>query len=270
MPHTDRGTHRLHYEVLGDPGAPPLLLVMGMSMSSGAWYTLPSRLAARFRVVLFDNVGTGRSSQVPAQFRMRDLADDARAVLDAAGVGSSFVFGVSMGGMIAQELALRHPAHVRGLSLGCTFGSYLFSRKPDARTVAEMTFRSIVPRDPEDPEQAFQVGRILVSRDFMRREPERYLAWYRRAGHAPRKTVRAQLRAVWMHHAEGRLRKLPFPTLVLTGDDDKLVHADNSRRLARILPNARLVELPGAGHCFQLEREEETARALTQHFLGRA
>jgi pimeloyl-ACP methyl ester carboxylesterase len=73
-----------------------------------------------------------------------------------------------------------------------------------------------------------------------------------------------------MHHAESRLRKLPFPTLLLTGDDDKLVHADNSRRLARILPSARLVELPGAGHCFQLEREEETARALTQHFLGRA
>src|SRR5512142_2508553 len=100
MPYVERDGYRLHHVALGRPEAPPLLLVMGLGMSSSAWHTLPDRLSARFRVIAFDNRGIGRSGAARGRFRIRDLADDAARVLDAEGVERAFVFGISMGGMI--------------------------------------------------------------------------------------------------------------------------------------------------------------------------
>src|SRR6266851_2267972 len=97
----------IHYQTMGDSGAPPLLLIMGLAVSSRAWDRLPELMAKHFRVIVFDNRGTGRSTRRGWKYRMSQLADDAAAVLDAAGVPSAHVFGISMGGMIAQELALR-------------------------------------------------------------------------------------------------------------------------------------------------------------------
>ena len=121
MPFVDRKSHRLSYEVLGRADAPPLLLVMGMSFSMRAWGPLPQHLARDFRVVFFDNRGAGESTAPLRPFGMGDLADDADAVLEAAGAGPACVFGISMGGMVALELALRHPERVRALALGATF-----------------------------------------------------------------------------------------------------------------------------------------------------
>ena len=132
MPFADRGTHRLSFETLGREDAPPLLLVMGMSFSARAWGPMPERLAREFRVVVFDNRGAGESTAPLRPFGMGDLADDAAAVLEAAGVGPAFVFGISMGGMIALELALRHPERVRALALGATFAGWRTSRKATA------------------------------------------------------------------------------------------------------------------------------------------
>ncbi len=233
---------------------------MGFGMSGAAWGTLPARLAERFRVVTFDNRGTGRSEAPRGGFRVRDLADDAAAVLDALGVGRAHVFGISMGGMIAQELALRHTGRVRALALGATFASHWRSHKPALAVARDLFLVNLLSRGSR------RMGRLLVSDGFYEANREVFEAWLAQIGRAPRSTARRQILAIAAHEAERRLGALRVPTLVVTGDADRLVPPENSRRLARLIPGAQLVELPGAGHGFPFERPDETVRVLTAHF----
>jgi 3-oxoadipate enol-lactonase len=268
MPLVDRGTHRVHYEVLGRDDAPPLLLVMGMGFSSRAWHTLPSALRRSFRVVQFDNCGTGRSTVPRGVYRTRDMADDAAAVLDHAGVATAFVFGISMGGMIAQELALRHPERVRALALGATFAGHLRSRKPSLRTGWDLLRTVTGGRRGADAARLARLARLLVSAEHFAAQRDAFVAWLRSIEHATPRVAFRQMTAVALHDTTRRLSRLRVPTLVITGDRDRLVPPANSYRLARLIPGARLVVLPGAGHVFPVERPRETVAALEEFFLG--
>jgi pimeloyl-ACP methyl ester carboxylesterase len=197
-------------------------------------------------------------------YRMRDLGDDAVAVLDAAGIGRADVFGISMGGMIAQELAIRHPYRVRRLALGATFASWVRGHKPSLRTALDLLLL-VLQRQRTSPER---LGRLLLSREFHDRNPTRALEWMVRSEHAEIRCAAAQVAAILGHATLHRLKQIRAPTLVITGDADRLVPPRNSEVLAAAIPDARLVVLRGAGHVFPLEREDETVRALTEHFLG--
>jgi 3-oxoadipate enol-lactonase len=264
MPLAERAGHTIHYEEVGDPSAPAILLIMGLGLSSRAWDSLPARLSERFRVLLFDNRGTGRSGRRGWMYRMRDLADDAATVLDAAQVSQANVFGISMGGMIAQELAIRHPYRVRRLALGATFASWLRGHKPSLRTAFDLLL--LILQHQRVP--AERLGRLLVSSEFNSAHPTRAVEWITRSGRAEIRCAAAQVAAVMGHATLHRLEQIRAPTLVITGDADRLVPPRNSQVLAAAIPDARLLVLPGAGHVFPLEREEETVRALTQHFLA--
>jgi 3-oxoadipate enol-lactonase len=265
VPLVERGTHRIHYEVHGRDDAPPLLLVMGMGFSSRAWHTLPAQLRQDFRVIQFDNCGTGRSTVPSGFYRTRHMADDAAAVLDAAGVEAAFVFGISMGGMIAQELALRHPRRVRALVLGATFAGHLHSRKPSLRTGYDL-LRTVAHGRRAPPAR---VARLLISTEHYAADPDSFVTWLRCTEHVQPGIAIRQMAAVALHDTSSRLRDLQVPTLVITGDRDRLVPPANSRRLAALIPGARLVELAGAGHVFPVERPRETIAALKEFFLGR-
>ena len=118
MPHTSRDGVSLYWEERG--AGDPLLLIMGLGVTLEGWSRLAAELADRYRIILFDNRGVGRSDVPPGPYAISTLAADVAAVLDAAGIDAAHVFGVSMGGMIAQEFALAYPSRVRSLILGCT------------------------------------------------------------------------------------------------------------------------------------------------------
>jgi pimeloyl-ACP methyl ester carboxylesterase len=263
MPTIERGAHQIHYEALGRADAPVLLLVMGMGLSSRSWHTLPELLRDDFRVVVFDNCGTGRSSVPRALYRIADMADDAAAVLDALGVDRAYVFGLSMGGMIAQELALRYPERVRALVLGATFAAHLRSKKPPPAVAFEL-LRALLRGARLPPAQ---LARLLVSPGYFSRDPGGFGRWMRRIERLPGSVALRQITAVALHDTRRRLRGLKVPTLVVTGDADRLVPPANSHALARLIPGARLLVVPGAGHVFPVERPAETVAMLRHFFL---
>lgn len=262
MPILERGKRRLWFETVGREDAPPLLLIMGMGFSSRAWGTLPERLAEHYRVITFDNRGTGRSTGTGVGFLVKGMADDAAAVLDEAEAREAFVFGISMGGMAALELGIRHPRRVRALVLGATFASWLRSRKPSVPVVGDLVVGGALSRVGAHG----LLGRALVSLDHLHADFEGFSSWMSSAERASPRVLLQQMVAITLHGAAHRLSGLTMPTLVLTGDRDRIVPVENSRRLAAAIPGARLVILLGAGHCFPLERFEDTCRELTRFF----
>jgi pimeloyl-ACP methyl ester carboxylesterase len=260
MPFANRGSSRIWFETIGDARNPPVLMIMGLAVSSRAWDRLPRILAEDHYVIIFDNRGTGRSTKRGFAYRMRDLADDAAAVLDAAGVTQADVFGISMGGMVAQELVLRHPERVRRLALGATFGSFRHGHRAPLRSVWDLILLNL------GFDSAARLARLLLSEEWHARHPGRGVEWIRSAEPTGFRYALAQSAAVMCHHTGSRLRQVKSPTLVITGDADRLVPPANSEWLARTIPGAKYKVLQGAGHVFPLEREAETVAALRAHF----
>lgn len=262
MPFVDRGTHRIWWETHGSEEKPTLLLIMGMGFSSRAWSGLTDRLATDYRVVVFDNRGAGRSTAPLRPFRVKDMAADAAWVLRAAGAPRSLVFGISMGGMVALELALGYPELVRALVLGATFGGWTKSRKPSIPVIGDVLVGGVLSRLGWHS----VLGRALVSDETVKGNLQGLGSWIAGGERVNPRILAQQMTAVTLHSATPRLSDVKVPTLVMTGDRDRLVPDANSRQLVRAIPGARFVLIPGAGHCFPLEKPEETLRELTRFF----
>jgi pimeloyl-ACP methyl ester carboxylesterase len=205
---------------------------------------------------LFDNRGVGCSDAPPGPYSISQMAGDAAAVLEAAGVESAHVFGYSMGGMIAQELALQHPLKVRSLILGGTScgGGHAVLAAPEVlntlmtRVVNPVeAFWAMAPYlyDASTPREKLQEDLEVRSLSFPSREG--YLA---------------QLQAVMGWESYGRLNSLKVQTLVLHGETDQLVPAQNADILAREIPFAKLVKIAGAGHILLTDKHQEAAGAI--------
>ena len=163
MPITKANGIDLYYEIHGD--GEPLLLIMGLSLTSKSWFkTLPA-LSEQYKVILFDNRGVGQSGKPNSPYSIELMAEDARAVLDAAGVESAHVYGISMGGMIAQRLAIQYPERVRSLILGCTTSGGEKHVQPGAEVSMLMLSRGSSTATPE--ELAWATAPILYSQSFL-------------------------------------------------------------------------------------------------------
>ena len=240
---------------------------MGLGLSSDGWDLLPARLEKKFHVITFDNRGTGESDLPTRPYAMKALADDAAAVLDAVGLPTAHVFGISMGGMIAQELALRHPGRLRRLALGCTFDSWVKSAKGHPSVALDLV--KLVTSKPGSMDLK-KLGAILLSREYLDSPGavEAFVRWRKGADSGRARKAWQQLWAVAGHSTRKRLGQIQATTLVMTGDADRIIPEQNTRNLAERIPHARLLVFAGAGHVFPLEREAETVRALEDHFLA--
>jgi pimeloyl-ACP methyl ester carboxylesterase len=252
MPHT-AGHPSLWYERRGS--GEPLLLITGFGISGAVFEPVLDRYAERFSCIVFDNRGSGRSQAPLRPTSMPELAADAVGLLDELGIASAHVYGVSMGGMIAQEVALRFPERVRGLVLGCTSPGGPRAVRPTVRELRVVAAAAAsAPRSPVDG----TLAAVLFSERFRRDEPERarfLLEHFRR--HLPAaQGVAAQLLASVFHDTVSRLDQVQAPTLVLHGERDVMAPLDNARMLAERIPNAELAIVPGAGHAYALERPD--------------
>jgi pimeloyl-ACP methyl ester carboxylesterase len=235
----------------------PLLLIMGLGYPSDMWHHIEPKLAAHFRTIVFDNRGIGKSGTGSGPQPMSTMAADAVAVLDAAGVKSAHVLGVSMGGYIAQELALQFPQRVRSLVLGSTACGGEHTIKAD-----EEVIDLVKARVNMSPEQGI---RVLIPYIYDAQTPaERIDAdlAIRLRTYPATDTYTAQLQAIWEWESYGRLGQLRMPTLILHGKHDRLVPPENGRLLAEKIPGARLEMLSNASHLLFSDQPDEMARLV--------
>jgi 3-oxoadipate enol-lactonase len=248
----------LHYEERGE-GA-PLVLVAGIPGIASDWAPLAERLAATRRVIAYDNRGSGGSTVTPGPCTTAQLANDAVALLDHLGIERSDVFGMSLGGMICQELALRHPERVARLVLGCTHAGIAHAVQPPKETG-----RAFAMQTDDWAERMRALAPLAFARDVDALLLERFTEKKSRDVQDPA-GYRAHVDAVLNHDALDRLGAIRAPTLVVTGDDDRIIPSANSELLAQRIPDARLEIVGDAGHLFFLERPDRTI-AVLENFL---
>lgn len=261
----------LYYEEHGDPAAPPVLLIMGFMMNAGAWAPQVEALAPRYRVIAFDNRGSGRSAQPPGPYTMRQFVADTAAVLDAAGIASAHVIGVSMGGMIAQQFALAHPTRVRSLVLMATTpgGPHSFGYDAIAENARLLDDASSI-EEANTPERLSEFALQLFTPAFLQAPAAGFAQMVGSTMQHPSTLdgLRGQMAAIVGHDVYDRLGEIRVPTLVLTGSDDTLVDARNSPLIAQRIDGAQLHEFPGLRHGFSAERPDEVNATILE-FLAR-
>ncbi len=255
---------RLYYETHGTGF--PLVLLRGLGSNADHWYSQLPAFSSRFSVVIFDNRGTGRSQRPDGPYTIPMMAEDTAGLMDAIDVSKAHILGLSMGGMIAQELALRYPERVQDLVLACTHcgGDHAVSASEEVlRIFADFVFTGT-------PEAAQKAQRCLFAEKTIKDAPEivrRYEEVSLRFPPATDTLIR-QLQAVQAHDAWERLPLIKAPTLVLTGGEDILIPPENSRVLAERIPHARLQVIEGGGHQFLVEQAEAFNRSVLDFLDG--
>jgi 3-oxoadipate enol-lactonase len=255
MPEVRTGDVNLHYEIHGS--GEPLLMVMGLGGSSAGWNpALVDELARSFRTIIYDNRGTGQSDKPNVPYSLEMFAGDAIALIDSLKFDRVHVFGVSMGGMIAQELALRYAPRLQTLTLGCTTCGGRHAVPPPAESVKILT----APRDGASDEE-------LIRRAWPLAYTPCYIQNHRAELEAtiPRLLARPTPAFAYKRHLDAtyklktwdRLPEIKTETLVVTGAQDVLIPARNSEIIAERIPGARLHIIPDAGHAFFNEAREK-------------
>jgi 3-oxoadipate enol-lactonase len=264
MPQVQVNDINIYYEVHGE--GEPLLMIQGYGFYSGHWMTLVPALARDYRAIIFDNRGTGRTDKPKDTYTMKMMAADAKGLLDAIGIDKVNVFGVSMGGMIAQEFALNYPDKLINLVLGCTNCGGKESIKPTPEALAFL-FSQDIGKLPAE-ERARQTVPWVWTKEFIDSHPQAVeeLVAVTAKYPTPLRGFAGHVSAIASHDTCDRLPQIKVPTLVITGDSDKIIPHENSKIIASRIPGAELVIIPNAGHGFT--QAPEAAKAILD-FLKR-
>jgi 3-oxoadipate enol-lactonase len=256
------GEIELDYERTG--AGPPLLMIMGMSGTALHWgEPFLNALRRDFEVIAYDHRGVGASSRLHGGITITQLAEDAAGLLGALDVDAAHVLGISMGGMVAQELALTHPERVRTLTLGCTY----CGGKGSSLAAPEVAQRLAAAAMSGDRERVLRAAWKLNVSPTMAEDPDARAAFLaigrRRAVALP--VIMAQAQACAAHNTQARLASLTAPTLVVHGTEDQIIPVQNGRLIASRVPDSRLEIFEGVGHLFFWERPDRSAELVRSH-----
>jgi len=244
-------------------------LISGVSGGTWSWEESIEAWSPHFRVIVFDNIGAGRSSKPNRPYTIEEMADHAAAVLDAAGVTRAGVAGLSMGGMIAQKLALRHPDRVHRLVLGCTHCGGSKRIPPNPNVIQQFTNnKGLSPEEIIDKNLT-----LLVTPQFLRSGSgalKRYKERLLKAPIQPDYALKRQLDAISGFDACERIGNIQVPTLILTAEHDMLVPPENGRLLSIHIPDAVEKSFAGAGHLIYLECAQDFQETVMKFFRNKA
>jgi len=243
----------IYYEVLGE--GEPLVLIEGLGYANWMWVE-QRPLSEHVKLVIYDNRGAGLSSKPKGPYTMNDFTNDLKDLLDALSIERAFLWGVSMGGMIAMHFAVKHGKRAKGLVLGETnFGT---SSLPPSQEALNVLLR---PPSPELDKKRSLIERMKVafSDDFVRNNMAKIeqLAELRMQFEEDPEAYKSQLAAVLTFDFKDRLKDIRSPTLIVTGDQDKVVNPVNSYVMNQLIPDSKLVILKGAGHLAIIERSKD-------------
>ena len=261
--HATDGT-RIHYEVTGKSGATPVLMIQGLGASKNAWNLQRIAMATRFRIISFDNRGAGRSDKPTEPFTLEQMADDALAVLDAAGIETAHVVGASMGGVISQIVAVKYPHRVRSLTLVCT----ACRNHPWRQELLQSWAKTA------EEKGMIEVGKeaaqwVMSPRSFRRLVPA--FTWMGPlAALRPRHSFVSQIDAILNTREDlvDQLSTITAQTMVIVGNQDILTPRGDSEEIAERIPNAELVVISGAAHGLMMEHSSTFNKILIE-FLQR-
>ncbi len=255
---------KIRYEIRGS--GDPLALIMGFSGSGRGWgEPFLAGIDKHFRTVVIDNRGTGESDKPDREWTVTDMANDVAAVLDHAGIARAHVYGISMGGMIAQEFAIVHGPRVNGLVLGCTNCGMSHSAPANPEAIGKLMPEPGIPPE-EQARRAFSVacGRAFLASQSGQRFIDQQLAEMANYPITPMHTYMRQAGAIqgWDSHA--RLGDIKARTLIISGDDDALIPVANAEILKSAIRGSSVHIIKGAGHMFFWEAPEEAVRVPAQ------
>ena len=259
-----RTAPRLSYQLFGEQGD-PVLFVMGFGMPGAVWGPQVDELQQAYRCCHYDHLGVGESDRGPFLRTIPAMADDAVRILDDLGWDRAHVVGVSMGGMIAQELALRSADRCQSLTLVATHGGAPVASLPTLRGMrlfVQGLFGGRSARLRSLPQLLYPAEFLeSIGSDVMRSHLDV------RLGHPPAlRTVLGQLYAVWRHSTESRLSQIDTPTLLVRPGKDILIRPTQTDRLAQRMPGAEVLRFGDAGHGVTFQKATELNAALREHF----
>jgi len=250
----------LYYEVSG--AGEPLILIRGLGSNADHWYCQTPAFSEHFRVIAFDNRGIARSGSSKAPLTMALMAADVIGLMDFLNISRAHLFGISMGGMVAQHVAIEHPQRVAGLVLGCTHsGGDQVVRTPTSG--AGIRPEALYSDSPASAEKALKV---LFADATIAEKPEIFRRYLETSAKYPPDTeiLQQQRQAVQSHDTWEDVSRIQAPTLILAGDQDRLIPAENARLLLQRIPGATLEIISGGGHQFAIEKPDMTNQIVLE------
>jgi pimeloyl-ACP methyl ester carboxylesterase len=255
MPFAHSDGTRIYWEESGR--GEPIVLIMGLGYAHQMWFRTRPVLESTYRTIVFDNRGVGQTDVPPGPYPIAQMAADAAAVMDAAGIQKARVFGISMGGMIAQEFAIRYPDRVQRLVLGCTACG-----GQNAVPAAPKVVQVLMARATMTAEEGAEAMLPYIYDASTPRERINEDLAVRKSVYPTAQGYMGQVQGIMAWSCFDRLGAIQAPTLVIHGETDQLVPPENAKIIADRIPGAELVMLPRASHIFTTDQPEPSHGAI--------